>query len=152
MPVMVAEMSEHHSSLDPIPIDSWPTDVWTDDILAEKFETLQRLKTMVNKAIRDSADFGSKDLKQIELVFDLSKCEKEIRESFEVFTNNSEIEEFFQSAAVHVHDTEKSKFDNLKEFDSFGAFQTSRHSCPRCRLFLSNVENELCVRCHSVAS
>jgi hypothetical protein len=156
LPILVAEMSEHHSSLDLIPIDTWSTDNWADDILAAKFESLQRTKTIVNKIVRDSADFGSKDLKQIELVFDLSKCEKEVRESFEVFRNDSEIGEFFQSTAVHVlsTDSEKSKFDNLKEFESptvsFGVFQTIRHPCPRCRLFLSNVENELCVRCHSI--
>ena len=152
-PILVAEMSQHHPTLQLIPTDAPPTDVWTDDILAGKFEILQRVKSSVNKSLRDSG--GASDLKQIELVFDLAKLDREVAESFGVFRKNSEINEFFQSPAVHVlTNGSSSDFKDLKLVENsdlqFGLFKTDRQLCARCRLFLSHSNNALCPRCASV--
>ena len=156
-PLMIAEMSDHLPSLQTIPIDSYSSDIWIDENLARKFDFVIQVKYAVAKALRESDSFASNDSKQIELLFDPSH--DDIQESFSFFRSTTELEEFFQFSAVHFRVPEKSD-SNFELFETklnaesvsigFGAKATSHHSCPRCRLFTSKVENELCSRCSTV--
>jgi hypothetical protein len=156
-PIVVAEMSHHHPSLQLVPTDTPSTDIWADEILAGKFEILQRVKSAVNKSVRDCGDLESNDLKQLELVLDLSNTDEEVQKCFNIFRKKSEINEFFQTPAVHLLSSDDlSDFKNLKVIDSsnfrFGVFKTGRQVCPRCRLSLSSKIGDLCERCDYVVN
>lgn len=157
-PFLVAEMSYHLTSLEVIPADNSMTgsQLWRDVNLAGKFEKLQNVKTAVNKALRSLEEFNSKDSKQLELIFDVSAQNFEHDGIFDMFKNTSELEEYFQMCSVRIltQKSDLSNFDNWQMLETptlnFGVRQTDRHSCSRCRLFSSTVENELCARCHQV--
>ena len=159
-PLLVAEMSNHVTSLDIIPTENSITgsNLWRDVSLAGKFEKLQTVKTAVNKALRESEEFGSKDSKQLDLIFDLSAQTLEHNETFDMFRTSSELEEYFQMSTVQIltQKSELSNLDNCRMFETptlnFGVRQTDRHSCPRCRLNSSTVEHELCLRCKKVVT
>ena len=161
-PLLIAEMSDHLPSLQMIPINNYSSDIWIDKDLARKLDLQIQVKSAVAKALRESDLFASNDFKQFELLFDpLSQLDNDIQESFNVFRNPSEIEEFFQCPRVHFQVAEKSAsnfqmFETILNAEStsslfkFGAKTTSLSSCPRCRLLRSKVENELCSRCSCV--
>ena len=141
-------MAHHHPSLQLVPTEMPSTDAWIDEVLAGKFENLLKLKNTVNKSVRDSDELGSNELKQFELVFNSDK------EFFGIFRKDSEIAELFQVPCVHLLSKDSKKFENLQMSESsnikFGFVKTSRHICPRCRLFLAEKTNELCLRCFNI--
>ena len=127
MPVLAQEISQTAPSLKldfTEPFDKLLLEKWTNSTLSEHFQVIHELRKNLNQ----------KHVKPSDSII-LKKCPSL------TILSEEDLSEIFQVANVQF---------GIDLEESFKIVPSQLELCPRCRLYRSNVKDELCIRCENV--